>query len=80
MTLKNDFKNVHFYLDGTYTFQGIVNGMDYWTHDTRPILAIWYSVHLSQYHMIFGDISGLGQHYAWAFGRNPLEKKGRIIY
>ena len=75
MTLVNDVKDERWYADGIYTFQGIVNGMDYWTHVERPIPAIWYMEGSTNYWMI-GRKDKLGQFAGiWIYGKNPIEKK-----
>ena len=53
--MKDKWGNV----EGSYTFQGIRNGMGYWLHSEGE-LAIWYEE--------------LGQNYYWLIGKlNALE-------
>ena len=40
--LENDVKDIHGDFEGVYTFQGFIDGMDYWV-DAEGENAIWYT-------------------------------------
>ena len=74
VTLENDVKNKRGYVEGIYTFQGIVNDMDYWSHIERDT-AIWYKPTSTNYFWMLGNLNKLGQLSGFMFGKNPIEKK-----
>ena len=61
LTLGHDFENtIQNDYEGIYTFDGFINGMDYWIHDGGEY-AIWFWYSASgEYYWLIGPKSSLG--------------------
>ena len=61
LTLGHDFKNtIQNDYEGIYTFDGFINGMDYWIHDGGEYaIWFWYSAP-GEYYWLIGPKSSLG--------------------
>ena len=76
VTISNDIKESHGFLEGSYTFNGFVSEMDYWVLSTGEY-ALWYMSSGSDYYWLIGPISSIGTFSGgWMFAvSSELEMK-----